>query len=83
MGIKTTKIYVTEKKNWKDRNSDAVFSVTGIYKFANRLEYSNYLYVGMCRDTRHFSCQEFMNGNVILMCGHTVSPYLLTRQIIL
>jgi hypothetical protein len=56
MRTKTTKIYIT-KKNWKDRNSEAVFSITGIYKLANRLEYSNC--VGVRREIRYFLCQEF------------------------
>ena len=57
MRKKTAKIYITVKKNCRDRNSEAVFSITGFCKLANRLEFSSC--VGLCREPRHFLCQEF------------------------
>jgi len=58
IGIKTKQRgFTLLERNWRDRNSEAVFSITGIYKFANRLEYSKC--VGVCRETRHFLCPDF------------------------
>jgi len=60
MGIKK-RSFTSLQKKWRNRNSEVVFSFTGIYMFENRLEYSNC--VRVCRQTdrqtRHFLCQEF------------------------